>query len=165
MTNIRVLIADDTKMIRDGLRALLESAGRVEVVGEAAGGAEALRLARELGPDVVVMDVRMPDMDGVRATRELKAAGVAARVVAISAALDDFTGGRLREAGVFALVPKEDAFEKLVPAVRAAAEDARPARGEPRAESRAESRVEPPGAPPANRPRRATSRGGRPPRR
>jgi DNA-binding NarL/FixJ family response regulator len=157
MNNVRVLIADDTKMIRDGLRALLESAGGVEVVGEATGGAEALRLARELDPDVVVMDVRMPDMDGVRATRELKAAGVAAPVVAISAALDDFTAGRLREAGVFALVPKEDAFERLVPAVRAAAAEGRPARGAPRAEPR----VEPPAAPPG-RPARATARGGRP---
>jgi DNA-binding NarL/FixJ family response regulator len=118
---IRVVLADDTKMMRDGLRALLESAAGVDVVGEAASGTEAVRLTTELAPDVVVMDIRMPDMDGVQATRQLTAGGAAARVVAITAALDETLAERLREAGAVGLVSKEDAFEKLVPAVREAA--------------------------------------------
>jgi len=118
---IRVLLADDTKTMRDGLRALLESAAGVAVVGEAASGTEAVRLTRELAPDVVVMDIRMPDMDGVQATRQLKAVGASARVVAITAALDETLAERLREAGAVGIVPKEEVFEKLLPAVREAA--------------------------------------------
>ncbi|HZN69265.1 MAG TPA: response regulator transcription factor [Tepidisphaeraceae bacterium] len=118
---IRVLLADDTKTMRDGLRALLESDAGVAVVGEAASGTEAVRLTRELAPDVVVMDIRMPDMDGVQATRQLKAVGASARVVAITAALDETLAERLREAGAVGIVPKEEVFEKLLPAVREAA--------------------------------------------
>ncbi|MCP2340882.1 response regulator transcription factor [Actinomadura rupiterrae] len=68
---IRVLIADDQVMIRDGLAALLSSDPEIEVVGQAGDGREAVSLARELGPDVVVMDIRMPEMDGLAATAEL----------------------------------------------------------------------------------------------
>ncbi|MFC4913593.1 response regulator [Actinomadura gamaensis] len=68
---IRVLIADDQVMIRDGLAALLSSDPEIEVVGQAGNGREAVSLARELAPDVVVMDIRMPEMDGLAATAEL----------------------------------------------------------------------------------------------
>ncbi|MFC5186546.1 response regulator [Actinomadura harenae] len=68
---IRVLIADDQVMIRDGLAALLSSDPEIEVVGQAGNGREAVDLARELAPDVVVMDIRMPEMDGLAATAEL----------------------------------------------------------------------------------------------
>jgi DNA-binding NarL/FixJ family response regulator len=81
---IRVLIADDHAMIRDGLGALLRDDPRVEVVGSAADGREALRLARELNPDVVVMDIAMPQMNGVEALRELRAASPDARVLILS---------------------------------------------------------------------------------
>jgi DNA-binding NarL/FixJ family response regulator len=81
---IRVLIADDHAMIRDGLAALLRDEERVEVVGTAADGREALRLARELRPDVVVMDIAMPEMNGVEALRELRAASPDARVLILS---------------------------------------------------------------------------------
>ncbi|MWA06586.1 response regulator [Actinomadura sp. LD22] len=68
---IRVLIADDQVMIRDGLAALLSSDPEIEVIGQAGNGREAVRMARELDPDVVVMDIRMPEMDGLAATAEL----------------------------------------------------------------------------------------------
>jgi DNA-binding NarL/FixJ family response regulator len=68
---IKVLIADDQAMIRDGLAALLSAADDIEVVGQAADGREAVELTRELSPDVVVMDVRMPNMDGLAATAEI----------------------------------------------------------------------------------------------
>jgi DNA-binding NarL/FixJ family response regulator len=70
---IRVLLADDQQLIRGGLRALLDAEADLEVVGEAGDGAEAARLAAELRPDVVLMDIRMPDVDGLEATRTITA--------------------------------------------------------------------------------------------
>jgi len=81
---IRVLIADDHAMIRDGLGALLRDDARIEVVGTAADGREALRLAAELRPDVVVMDIAMPELNGMEALRELRAASPDARVLILS---------------------------------------------------------------------------------
>jgi DNA-binding NarL/FixJ family response regulator len=81
---IRVLIADDHAMIRDGLGALLRDDPRIEVVGTAADGREALRRARELVPDVVIMDIAMPEMNGVEALRELRAGARDVRVLILS---------------------------------------------------------------------------------
>ena len=81
---IRVLIADDHAMIRDGLGALLRDDPRIEVVGTAADGREALRRARELVPDVVIMDIAMPEMNGVEALRELRAGAPHVRVLILS---------------------------------------------------------------------------------
>jgi DNA-binding NarL/FixJ family response regulator len=75
---IRVLIADDQEMIRDGLAALLTSASDIEVVGQAGDGQEAVAMARELRPDVIVMDIRMPTMDGLAATEKIVGGAVAA---------------------------------------------------------------------------------------
>ena len=73
--SIRVLIADDQELVRTGFRMILTSAGDIEVVGEAANGVEAVKLARTLTPDIVLMDVRMPERDGISATREVIASG------------------------------------------------------------------------------------------
>jgi DNA-binding NarL/FixJ family response regulator len=82
--SVRVLIADDRPRSRDGLRALLEMWPRVEVVGEAVDGSEAVRLVEECQPDVVLMDVRMPVMDGLQATRLIKAKWPGVRVIVLT---------------------------------------------------------------------------------
>ncbi len=81
---IRVLLVDDHAVLRSGLRLLITDDPAVEVVGEAADGEEAVRLAQELEPDVVVMDLSMPRMDGVEAIRRMRAAGVRARVLVLT---------------------------------------------------------------------------------
>jgi DNA-binding NarL/FixJ family response regulator len=81
---IRVLLADDQELVRSGFRLILELADGIEIAGEAADGLEAVRLAKELQPDVVLMDVRMPEIDGIEATRRLRQAGVDARVLVLT---------------------------------------------------------------------------------
>jgi DNA-binding NarL/FixJ family response regulator len=84
MTTIRVLIADDEAIVRDGLRAIVELEDDLEVIAEAADGAEAVELARTLGPDVVLVDIRMPTMDGLEATRRLLALPSPPRVLVLT---------------------------------------------------------------------------------
>ena len=82
--SIRVLLADDQALVRSGFRLILEAREDLEVVGEAEDGAEAVQLALRLDPDVILMDVRMPKVDGVEATRRLTAAGARGRVVILT---------------------------------------------------------------------------------
>lgn len=86
---IRVLIADDHAVVRQGLRTFLQLQDDIEVVGEADDGAEAVRLAGELVPDVVVMDLVMPSLDGIEATREIKALSPTTRVLVLTSFADD----------------------------------------------------------------------------
>jgi DNA-binding NarL/FixJ family response regulator len=117
---VRVLLADDQELVRIGLRLVLEAHGGVEVVAEAADGAEAVRLARELRPDVVLMDVRMPVLDGIAAVRELAAADLdpAPRVVMLTTYdLDEYVFAALR-AGAAGFLLKDASRERLVEAIR-----------------------------------------------
>ena len=121
---IRVLIADDQAMVRSGLSLLLRAEPDVEVVGEARDGGEALRLARQLTPDVVLMDVRMPGMDGIEATRLLAGPGVAAPVPVVVLTTfggDEYVDEALR-AGASGFVLKDSDPERLLDAVHAAAD-------------------------------------------
>src|SRR5690606_33132547 len=93
---IKVLLADDHAAIRAGLALLLNNQPGIEVVGEAADGASAIRQARALRPDVVLMDVRMPGMDGVAATRVLVGEGLAQVLVLTTFDLDEYVYGALR---------------------------------------------------------------------
>ncbi len=118
---IRVLLADDQELVRSGFRLILELADGIEVVGEAADGREAVRLAKELEPDVVLMDVRMPELDGIEATRRLRQAGVAARVLVLTTFdLDEYVYGAVR-AGASGFLLKDAPREQLVTAVRTVA--------------------------------------------
>jgi DNA-binding NarL/FixJ family response regulator len=118
---IRVLLVDDQALFREGLRTLLGMQPGLEVVGEAANGEEALRLAAKLRPQVVLMDLRMPVLDGVTATRRLREAQPDCRVIVLTTFDDDeyvFEGLR---AGAVGYLLKDVPSEKLVEAIRAAA--------------------------------------------
>jgi DNA-binding NarL/FixJ family response regulator len=115
---IRVLLADDQDLVRVGLRIILESEDGIEVVGEARTGREAVSLARELDPDVVCMDVQMPDLDGLAATRALVADGVRAGVLVLTTFdRDDYLFDALA-AGASGFVLKNSTPEELVAAVQ-----------------------------------------------
>lgn len=116
--SLRLLLVDDQPLLRVGFRLVLESEDGIEVVGEAGDGAEAVRLTRELEPDVVLMDVRMPTMDGIEATRRIAAAGSAARVIILTTFdLDEYAFAGL-QAGASAFLLKDVAPAELVHAVR-----------------------------------------------
>lgn len=118
---IRVLLADDQDLVRAGFRLILELADGVEVVGEAGDGREAVRLARELEPDVVLMDVRMPEVDGIEATRRLLHAGVDTRVLVLTTFdLDEYVYAAVR-AGASGFLLKDVPRDELVHAVRTVA--------------------------------------------
>ena len=119
---IRVLVADDQDLVRTGLRLILGTLDGIEVVGEASDGEEAVRLARELRPDVCLMDIRMPLLDGVEATRQLAGPGVedpVAVVVITTFDLDEYVHGAL-QAGATGFLLKDAGPEMLGEAIRAA---------------------------------------------
>ncbi|WEG09958.1 response regulator transcription factor [Microbacterium horticulturae] len=118
---IRVLIADDQELVRTGFRLILDLEPDMEVVGEAADGADCVRLSAREDPDVVLMDVRMPRLDGIAATRELTATGSRARVLVLTTFdLDEYVYEALR-AGAAGFLLKDAPREQLVGAIRQAA--------------------------------------------
>jgi DNA-binding NarL/FixJ family response regulator len=117
---IRILLVDDHALVRAGLRAVLAAEADIEVVGEAASGEEALRLARALHPDVVLMDLQMPGMSGLAATEHLVRSGLS-RVVVVTALGDAPFPRRVLELGALGFVVKAGPAEELLAAVRAAA--------------------------------------------
>jgi len=119
--NVRVLLVDDQQLIRLGFRMVLESHDDVTVVGEAGDGVQALRLVAELAPDVVLMDVRMPLMDGIEATRRMVAAHPGSRVLLLTTFdLDEYAYAGLR-AGASGFMLKDVPPDQLVTAIRVVA--------------------------------------------
>lgn len=119
MTNpIRLLIVDDQRLMREGLRTLLELEGGVEIVGEAANGQVALDVYAELKPDVVLMDIRMPGMDGVEATRRLHTQWPEARVIILTTFDDDTDVFEGLRAGAVGYLLKDLSGQELANAIR-----------------------------------------------
>ncbi|HTX35220.1 MAG TPA: response regulator transcription factor [Bryobacteraceae bacterium] len=116
--SIRILLADDHRILRDGLRSLLAQEPDMQVVGEASDGEQVVKLARELQPDMVIMDVVMPVIDGVEATRQIRMAVPAAKVIALSMHSDRRFVSEMVRAGALGYLVKDSAFEELSQAVR-----------------------------------------------
>jgi DNA-binding NarL/FixJ family response regulator len=118
---VRVLLADDDALMRAGLGVVLDSAAGIDVVGEAADGIRAVELCQALTPDVVVMDVRMPGIDGIEATRRVVAAGLPTKVLVLTTFRhDEYVWGALR-AGASGFLLKRASPERLVDAVHTVA--------------------------------------------
>ena len=119
--SVRVLIADDQALVRGGFRMILEAKEDMEVVGEAGDVAEAVELVERLQPDVVLMDVRMPDMDGIEATRRIAASGSSARIVILTTYdVDEYVFAALR-AGASGFLLKDVRPPELTEAIRVVA--------------------------------------------
>ncbi len=115
----KILICDDHKIFREGLRALLEKQSGVKVVGEARDGIESVRLARELSPDIVIMDISMPGLNGIEASRKLGKVLKGARIIALSMHNDRKYVTEIFKAGAKAYLLKDSAFEELLDAIKA----------------------------------------------
>ena len=118
---MKILLADDHKLIREGLRLLLEKLGRITIVGEADNGISAVRLARDLKPDLVLMDIAMPDLNGIEATRRIRTEAPGVKVIALSMHMDKRFVRHMFAAGASGYVLKESAFEEVSIAIKAVA--------------------------------------------
>lgn len=118
---IRLLLVDDHAVVRSGLRMLLENERDVEIVGEASSAAEAIEAATRLKPHVVLMDIGLPDLSGIDATREIKKHASDLAIVALTIHEDEEYFFKMLEAGASGYVPKRAAPEELLTAIRAAA--------------------------------------------
>jgi len=114
---IRILIADDHKIFREGLRTLLRARDDIEVVGEADNGRTVVSLAVQLEPDIVIMDVAMPDLNGIEATRQITTTRADAKVLALSMHSDSRFVTRMLQAGAHGYLLKDCAFEELTLAI------------------------------------------------
>jgi DNA-binding NarL/FixJ family response regulator len=118
MTPLRILIVDDHAVVRRGVRALLESQPGWEVAGEAATGREAVNLARQLQPDIVIMDLSLPELNGLDATRELLKSSPRSEVVVLTMHHSEELARNLLQAGARGYVLKSDADENLIAAIQ-----------------------------------------------
>ena len=121
--SIRILLADDHKIMRQGLRSLLESEADMEVIAEAEDGLALLGLVQEMLPDIVIMDVAMPNLNGIEATRQIIGRAPGIKVLALSMYSDRRFITSMLSAGASGYLPKDCAFEELVQAIRAIAAD------------------------------------------
>lgn len=116
---IRILIADDHKIVREGLRNLIEKRPEMEVIGEAEDGRTAVKLAKELLPDIIIMDVAMPEMNGIEATRQIITGAPHVKIIALSMHSDRRFIVEVLKEGASGYLLKDCAFEELVNAINA----------------------------------------------
>lgn len=121
---IRVVVADDHNLVREGIRALLEKAGDIEVVGEAVDGHEAVELVTRVAPDVLVMDIAMPRLNGIQAVEQLRAAGTETRIVILSMYSEEILVRQALQHGAKGFLLKGSVSEELLLAIRAASRGA-----------------------------------------
>ena len=126
MSPIRLLIADDHLLIREGLRTVLSAAQDIEIAGEARTGQDAIAQARALSPDVILMDLNMPVVNGIEASRAILRDQPTAKIVALSAHLDEDNVVGAMQAGCAGIWAKDVGFNELVTVIRAAHEGGRP---------------------------------------
>ena len=120
---MKVILADDHRIVREGLKSLLQSQPDLEVIAEASDGRQAVEMAREMGPDVVVMDVAMPQLNGIEATRQLAGDQRDMKIVALSMHSDRRYVSEALKAGASGYVLKDGAFDELISAIRAVVSD------------------------------------------
>ena len=120
LPKITVLLADDHTVVRQGLRALLVAEGDIEIVGEAENGREAVQMAKKLCPEVVVMDIAMPTLNGLEATRQITRAVPSTKVLVLSSYSNDEYVQQLTEAGAAGYLVKQTAANELLKAIREA---------------------------------------------
>src|SRR6185503_9051547 len=120
MEKIKVLLVDDHTVVRQGLRVLLEAEQDIEIVGEADTGRQAVQMTRKLAPDVVVMDIAMPNLNGLEATRQILKEMPKAKVLVLSSYSDDEYVHQMTEAGAAGYLLKQTAATDLIKAIREA---------------------------------------------
>ena len=116
--SIRILLADDHKITREGLRSLISKQSDMKVVAEAENGRDAVSLAKELRPDVIIMDVSMPDLNGIEATKQILSESKNVKVVALSMHSDNLFVSEMLKSGASGYMLKDCAFEELDRAIR-----------------------------------------------
>jgi DNA-binding NarL/FixJ family response regulator len=121
MNTIRVVLADDHPIVRGGIKGLLEFAADIQVVGEASTGREALQLVKEIVPDVLLLDMELPDVKGIEVARQLRLEGTSVKILVLSAYDDPNYINELMEIGASGYLLKEEAPEVIVDAVRGVA--------------------------------------------
>ncbi|MBI5409560.1 MAG: response regulator transcription factor [Nitrospirae bacterium] len=115
--SIKIFLADDHRIMREGLRAMLEKKGGLEVIGEAGDGRTAVRLVKEMRPDIIIMDIGMPELNGIEATRRIIKNCPGVKIIALSIHSDKRLVSEMLKAGASGYVLKEAAFSELIDAI------------------------------------------------